>query len=391
MSVAAAPPPVPTALPGAEAAVERFGAFGRRWLEGMWEGDPLADAVAADREAARMVRRALAEGVEALDDPPAPLVALFAELDAPPSWMDLDRCDRAADHLVRQGREYGLVLGAASLPAGAQNSVAGKPLAFTGRYANDAAMRSIEVGEWLTAVTTPYGLARGGRGFERTVRVRMIHAHVRAHLARHAAWDAGAWGVPIPQPYMAFTLAEFCSVALRAMEQLGARYSETEIEDVVHLWRCVGQLVGLDDALLPTSMDDYARIEQLYALTSPGADDEDRAFVRALTAFQARELARLVPGSSALTPAVVGGLQRAFVGDAIADDLGIPDTPLKHLPRLLAPITATLNGAHDRLLPGGRARRTARAYRRRVSELERLRTTYGVAHDLVDDAAPAPA
>ena len=135
--------PVPTALPNADLAVERYGAFGQQWLDGMWRGDPLADAVVAD--GARLVRRGIAEGVGAVADAPEPLVALFTELDAAPAWMDADRCDRAARHLVRQGREYGLVLGSASLLAGAQNSIAGKPLTFTGRYATNAAVRSIEV------------------------------------------------------------------------------------------------------------------------------------------------------------------------------------------------------------------------------------------------------
>ncbi|MCW2995186.1 MAG: hypothetical protein JWQ18_2681, partial [Conexibacter sp.] len=345
-------------------------------------GDPLADAVVAG--GARLVRRAIAEGIGALEEPPAALVALFAEIDAPPAWIDPDRCDRASAFLVRQGREYGLVLGAASLLAGAQNAVAGKPLTFTGRYAGDAAVRSIEVGDWLTAITMPGGMRRDGPGFERTVRVRMIHAHVRAGLSRDPDWDAAAWGVPIPQPYMAFTLAEFCSVALRAMAQLGARASAAERDDVVHLWRCVGWLVGVADDLLPTDMEDYARIEELYALASPGADDDDRAFVAALTAFQARELARVLPAR--WTPAIMHGLQRAFVGDAVADDLAIPATRWKHLPRLLAPLTTTLNAAHDRLVPDGRARRTARAYRTRDAELTRLRAEYGVGHELVDDA-----
>ena len=123
--------------------MERYGDFGQQWLDGMWRGDPLADAVVAD--GARLVRRAIAEGVERVAEAPEPLVALFAELDTPPRWMDADRCDRAARHLARQGREYGLVLGAASLLAGAQNSVAGKPLTLTGRYASNAAVRSIEV------------------------------------------------------------------------------------------------------------------------------------------------------------------------------------------------------------------------------------------------------
>ncbi len=105
----------------------------------------------------------------------------------------------------------------------------------------------------------------------------------------------------------------------------------------------------------------------------------------ALTEFQAAELARFLPG--AWTPAIVNGLQRAFVGDEVADDLAIPDTWLKHLPKLSGPLTAAANGAHDRLVPGGRSRRTARAFRRRVVEMERLRREYAVTHDLVDDAA----
>ncbi|MBN1529204.1 MAG: DUF2236 domain-containing protein [Thermoleophilaceae bacterium] len=364
-------------------AVERHGDFGQRWLDGMWHGDPLADAVVAD--GAVLVRRAIAEGVEAISDASEALAALFAVLDAPPGWMDPDRCDRAARHLVRQGREYGLVLGAASLLAGAQNSVAGKPLTFTGRYASNAAVRSIEVGSWLMAVTTPGGLGRRGPGFERTVRVRMIHAHLRARLSRSDAWDAEGWGVPIPQPYMAFTLAEFCSVALRAMAQLGVRYRDDELDDIVHLWRCVGWFVGVDDDFLPVTLGDYARIEDLYSVTSPGADVGDREFIVALTEFQADELGRFLPRT--WTPAIVNGLQRAFVGDRVADDLAIADTWLKHLPRVVGPLTALVNGAHDTLVPGGRSRRTARAFRRRADEMDRLRAAYGVEHELVDDAA----
>jgi hypothetical protein len=75
------------------------------------------------------------------------------------------------------------------------------------------------------------------------------------------------------------------------------------------------------------------------------------------------------------------------VGDAVADDLAIPDTRCKHLPHVLGPLTATVNGLHDTLVPGGRARRTARAFRRRERELERLRRQYAVTHELVDDAA----
>lgn len=376
-------PAVPTGLPGVAQVLERHGAHGRRWLDGMWQGDPPADAVVG--EGALQVRRALADGIGAVDHPSAALVDLFAAVDTPPEWLDNDRCDRAARHLARHASQYGVALGAASLLAGAQSSIAGKPLTFTGRYASNAAIRSIEVGSWLTAVMTPGGMHRDGPGFAQTVRVRMIHAHVRAHLARHTAWDAVAWGLPIPQPYMSFTLAEFCSVALRAMRQLGVRYTPDERDDIHHLWRYVGHLVGVQPDFLPATAEDYARIEDLYALTAPGADDEDRAFVAALTDFQAAELARFMPAP--LTRPLVQGLQRAFVGDAVADDLAVPDTAWKHLPRVVGPVAALGYAAHDRLVPAGRSRRTARGLRRQPEELARLRRDHAVAHELVDDVA----
>jgi ER-bound oxygenase mpaB/B'/Rubber oxygenase, catalytic domain len=373
---------IPTALIHAEEAVARHGDRGRMWLDGMWWGDPRADAVVGD--GAGLIRRAIGDGIDSIDDPPESLVSLFADLDDVPEWLDRDRCDRAAEHLVRQSTEFGVVLAAASLVAGAQNSVAGKPLSFTGRYAGDVGVRSLEVASWLTAVTTPGGLERGGIGFERTVRVRMIHAHVRCRLAVDERWDADAWGIAIPQPYMAYTLAEFCSIALRAMTRLGARYSDEEISDICHLWRYVGHLIGVDEAFLPVALSDYEWIEDLYALTGPGPDDADREFITALAEFQAAELGRALP--ERLRPrTAVQGLQRAFVGDPVADELGIPDTAWKHLPRLTGPITAAVNAAHDAIVPDGADRRAERAFRRREVELARLRAKYRVDHELVDD------
>jgi hypothetical protein len=371
---------LPTTLPRADEALARYGSFARDWLDGMWRGDPLADAVVGD--GALQVRRALAEGIDAVDDPSAPLVELFAAVDTPPDWLDRDRCDRAALHLVRHTREYSVVLGAASLIAGAQNSVAGKPLGFTGRYASNAGARSVEVGFWLSEVTEPGGLERHALGFERTIRVRMIHAHVRGHLRTSPKWDLEAWGLPIAQPYMAFTLAEFCSIALRAMAQMGVRYTDAELEDIHHLWRCVGWLVGVEEALLPRHPADYARIEDLYALTSPGPDRGDRAFVNALADFQAAEIGRSLPRGWKPT-GLVRGLQRAFVGEEVADQLGIPDTRWKHLPRVTGPLTAAGYAAHDAVVPDGKERRTRRARRWRRAELERMKAKFEV-DDLVD-------
>lgn len=383
----------PRDLVNADLAEHRYGDAGRQWLDAMWHGDPLADAVVRDEygssTATAAVRAALADGVDAVEGAPDSLRALFAFLEAEPDWLDHDRLDRAADALVRHNAVMGMVLGAASLVRGAGNTIAGKPLALTGRYVSQPAVRSVEVGEWLRQVLTPGGMRRGGSGFEYTVRVRLIHAHVRHGLERSGQWDEAAWGVPIPQPYMAFTMAEFGHIANDAMHQLGVRFTDRELDDIYHLWRYVGHVIGMSEDLNPRTEADHIRIEELYRLTSPGPGPDDRDFVVALTEdYLAPELANLIPGSDKLRKAlalrVMYGLQRVFIGDHDADALGIPDDPIKHVLRRIGPVLA-IGGRVQYLRDPQKA--TDRAYRVRDAGMTRMRASYDIEHDLVD-AAP---
>ncbi|MFI6400524.1 oxygenase MpaB family protein [Rhodococcus coprophilus] len=386
---------IPSALVNADLAVRRYGDLGTRWLHGMWEADPLADAVVADEFGASSatveVRKALADGIDALPDAPESLRALFAFLDDEPEWLDHSRLDNAADALIRHTPVMGMVLGAASLLRGAASEIAGKPLALTGRYVSQPAVRSVEVGEWLRHVIARGGMRREGAGFAFTVRVRLIHAHVRRGIVASGLWDEDAWGVPIPQPYMAFTIAEFGHICVEAMQTLGVRFTDTELDDIYHLWRYVGHVIGMSDELNLCKEADHVLVEELYRLTSPGPSQDDRDFVAALTDhYLVPELANLLPGSErvrkALALKVMQSLQRVFVGDAEADALGIPDSPLKHVLRRVGPALAVLNRIQEGRYPD-RTRSTLRAYKVRDVAMDRMRVDYRVEHDLVD-AAP---
>lgn len=382
--------PAPTALPNAGLALTRYGDLGSAWLAGMWQADPLADAVVGDPAgpvAGRAVRTMMEHGVAAVTDPPPTVRALIDQVTAEPAWLERDRLDRASDVLVRYSAQWGLVLGAASLLAGADNWIAAKPLLLTGRYGTQPAVRSIEVGEWLSRVVLPGGMAVDGPGFQHTVRVRMIHAHVRRHITRNAEWDEAAWGVPVPQPYMAFTLAEFGHISLAAMAKLGVRLRPDELDDIYHLWRYVGHVIGVDPALNPVDEADHVRIEELYRLTSPGPDQYSRDFVRALTEdYLAPQLATMLPGPAGwreeTAKRLMYAMSRVFLGDAAADGLGIPDGPTKHLVRAARPALTALDQLRLRRL--GRAEVTRRGYAERAGELARLKAEHGMTHDLVD-------
>ncbi len=386
--------PAPTALRHLDRAVSRYGDAGSAWLAAMWRADPLADTVVNDpagRGAARTVRTLMTEGVAAVADPEPSVSALLEQLTQEPGWLDRDRLDRASDVLVRYSAQWGLVLGAASLLAGADNWIAARPLLLTGRYGSQPAVRSIEVGEWLSRVVAPGGMAIDAPGFQHTVRVRMIHAHVRRHIRARTKqgeeWDEAAWGVPIPQPYMAFTLAEFGHISLAAMADLGVRLRDSELADIYHLWRYVGHVIGVDPALNPVDEADHIRIEELYHLTSPGPDDYSRDFCRALTEdYLAPQLATMLPGPARFREDVARramyGMSRVFLGDEAADALGVPDGAAKHVVRAVRPALFALDQVRLRVL--GRDRVTARGYASRDVELARLKAANGMTHDLVD-------
>ncbi|WP_046300404.1 oxygenase MpaB family protein [Mycobacterium sp. UM_Kg27] len=384
-------------VPNADLAITRYGQAGRDWIAGTQLADPLADAVVADfatlpRGAGMaMFRAALQHGIDAVESPPESLRALFDEIDHEPDWLDHDRLDRAAGHIVRHTASYGIVLGAASLTSGAMNAAAGMPLVLTGRYTSQAAVRSIEVGAWLEEILTPGGLRRHGAGVATTLRVRIIHAFVRRHLLAEGDWNNAAWGAPIPQSYMAFTIVEFGRIALAAMHQLGVRYKREELDDIYHFWRYVGRLNGVAEELNPATEADQIRIAELYALTAVEPDKEDRDFVRALTHdYLAREIAELLPFAGSwkhrLGVNIISGMTRAFLGDANASRLGVADTPFKYLPRVLGPAFGGVNQVLARI-PGVNELRTRRALANYPLLMAQQRQRYGVHHDLVD-AAP---
>lgn len=98
-------------------------------------------------------------------------------------------------------------------------------------------------------------------GWESAIRVRFLHAHVRARLLGSPHYDVSAYGVPINQEDLQVTLTVFsCTVFYSAcfvnvltvpaadnviygLEKLGFFIRDEEKEDYIHAWRYVGYLM----------------------------------------------------------------------------------------------------------------------------------------------------
>lgn len=298
--------------------------------------DPPADAVAEmiarlpGGTGRRLFERALHEGIDAVDDPPRELVDFFAAVDAVPYWVDTDLLERGARVIARTGLlGLTMVMPCTSLYGGYLASRANKTLVRTGDLDSMAPRRLAETASWWVDVTTPGGLGRFDTGFTQTLRVRIMHAQVRAAMRRRGDWDHDAWDAPINQVQMAGTLLLFSLVMLLGSRALGLRFSAADRAAAMHLWRYVGHLMGVHPGLLPASEADAWRLLWLEGATEFRPDEDSRRLADSLMDAAAPLLLpprlKNSPVARRVLTNYLFSYSRIVLGKRSADLLGAPD------------------------------------------------------------------
>jgi len=293
--------------------------------------DPLADAVAEllrqNPQARAQFEHGLQRGVEALHNPPDELWEFLHEAERTPYWVDVDRIDRGARTIIRTGLVGMIPLGDMSLMGGYLASRAVKTLIGTGDLEHAAARRLAETATWWIDVTTPGALRPGADGYAAALRVRLLHAQVRAAMNRRDDWDYAAWDRPVNQVQTVGTLLLFSLVFLLGTQMLGVRYTQRERDDVLHLWRYVGWLMGVDDELLPANEEDAWRLLWLLAATEFIPDEDSQRLAGVLLEQHAIIGQGLGPLSGVVGRSVVSlhaAVSRLLLGGSNADYLGLP-------------------------------------------------------------------
>ncbi len=301
-------------------------------------GDPVADAVVEMYRALpggrgrALLDQALAHGIGSIVDPPRALVELFAHVDREPIWLDRDKLVLACQVSRRVGPWGELALRNLSLMGGYLGAAAAKPLVFTGQLERVTQRRLVETGKFWMDVTTIGGLERFADGFKSAVRVRIMHAQVRAMLLASGKWDP-AWGCPLNQADSMATILEFSSIYMFGLRALGFLFTRREREAVVHLWRYVGYVMGVDERILPTCEDDANRAMYLMSATLPPSDDDTRALGMALADVPLRAAGDgwLSKRLAKVERTLRIGYTRYVLGDHAGDALGLPRTAAKYV------------------------------------------------------------
>jgi len=229
-----------------------------RWRE---RGDDALDAAVAEL-GSEAVRELLGELFRTTGMPrDARVVALLQRLPALPV-ADPQRVEHGQNLFQLFGPEILLVLGCYALPAAYAASNGVQVIYRSRRMADDGLRRLCETAQMMINVMVPGGLAPGGIGERSALKVRLMHALIRAHVARDGQAWSSSWGLPINQEDLAGTLLTFSLVVIDGLRKMGAQVSPQDEQGYFTVWHHIGKLLGIDARLIP---GDYAAAVALAA------------------------------------------------------------------------------------------------------------------------------
>ncbi|MDN5744281.1 MAG: DUF2236 domain-containing protein [Nocardioidaceae bacterium] len=243
-----------------EALLERIG-------KAMMERDELGARLAVamrlragdpERVTMKQLRAALAGGLVAVSDAPPALVDFFTVVEQEPDWLDWDLLDEGARVYRRLGQNAQDVLLQLSLVGGYRFGGPTDLLVATGGLTGGQTVRRLaETQKWGSTLSDPGTMVPPreghgpGEGWRLTVHVRAMHALVNhAYENSPEEWDCEEFGLPINQADMASTLGLFDGVLIIGARALGVPFGRAESRALMHLWKYVGWLLGVDEEFL---------------------------------------------------------------------------------------------------------------------------------------------
>jgi hypothetical protein len=254
----------------------------RKFALGYYDGDAMADEFVGEvcrerteSECWAMLEQGIEDGVEAVQDRPGSMVRLFRELERDPDWLDMELVQLGAKSFRHYGPAVFSLAGASTLLSYTESSIV-KPLAFTGAYAGESALRRfMETSRFWIDVSEPGALMPGGDGRGTAMRVRVLHALVRRRLMNHGDWDLDSWGVPISQSDALVTLIASSLTPGFGLRLMGYRTSLAEIGAMMHFWRYIGHLMGVQPRWYPADVKEAIQLSAVFFIKREFSAGED--------------------------------------------------------------------------------------------------------------------
>jgi hypothetical protein len=312
---------------------------GSRWTDTLLNGKRQQGDRLADEAVQELFKRGNVQAVNDLmrtlvrNDQPEPKdlpaeiqTYLKANSAALPDWADKAQIKRGQQVFEAWGLQISLCLFCASLPSAYAAAKGVKVLCRTAQLETNTRRRVMETGQFLMNVLAVDSFEPQGKGFRTIQHIRLMHAAVRqmieARKGQHPGfWDTN-WGIPINQEDLAGTMLSFSYVPVEPLRRLGVRVSDQDAEAYLHLWNVIAHLLGLDDDLRVSGIDDATALVKTIRRRQFRASPEGREMAAALMEL----LDEMTPGHD--FDKTIPPLIRHLAGDEIADMLDVPSSNL---------------------------------------------------------------
>lgn len=286
-------------------------------------GDPLADAAAREIVASGMPRggdpriafEACVRNATASADASRACRELLRATEQVPEWVSFPKMLRASELGLRHPVQSGLALLLGSLVESYASAHAAKVLIRSGELATNTIKRLRDTTAFVMHIASSRGVRPGSVAHRHVLKVRLIHAFVRAGMQNRRDYDP-AWGLPINQEDYATTLLMFCHVYLRGLRALGVRVTDDDEASVHHLYRWVGHVMGVDTELLTESRDEERALYEIIGRRQARPSADGRALAQSLISEMASRPPLFLPAGA------LEAISRTIVGDALADGFG---------------------------------------------------------------------
>ncbi|MFN8347623.1 MAG: oxygenase MpaB family protein [Spirosomataceae bacterium] len=254
-----------------------------------------------------------------------------------PDFADLSQMEKAMAFFWRHNQPIAFLLGCYSLPYCYAAADGAQVLWLSQRIKNDTYKRLEETGEFVFGIMQERDW-RNERNILKILKIRLMHAVIRYYTNYSAQWEK-AWGLPVNQEDMAGTNLAFSYIVIRGLRKSGIIAQTDDEEAYLHLWRVIGALLGVEEALLPLNLREAFHLDRVIAKRqfkpSVAGAGLTKALVNVLQQQAPMPVLRNFPVAQ----------MRFLLGDRLADMLKLPAVPLEEkMIRLTAQFPFFKNG-----------------------------------------------
>ncbi|MDB5898746.1 MAG: hypothetical protein JWP22_2547 [Ramlibacter sp.] len=297
-------------------------------------GDELADETLAravwghDVPRINVIFRTFAaEHADIPADAPVEFIEFVQRTRGLPEGIDPLRAARGAQVMLEHATLCALALLLKSLPAGYAAPRLSRVLHMTHNLEKRPYRRALGVLQMLVNISQPGAFSPTGAAVVTAQKLRLLHAGVRQVVRKRMPEFEEAFGAPISQLDMTFTIMTFSVMVVDGLAALGVRWSDAEAEDYFHLWQMYGELQGIRPEWMPRTLDEGRAFCAAYASEFQPAADNPAGV--SLARADLRMMTRLIPWPMRL--------------------LGLGSAPTVYLLRMLGPEAAARVGVRQKI------------------------------------------